>query len=148
MLKGISPLIQPELLKVIAEMGHGDEIVIGDANFPAAALGKRCLRLDGHKVPEVLDAILQLFPLDTFVEAPVTLMSVVGGPGADTPPIWEKIRQVVEQHEPGKKIGFLERFDFYERSRQAFATIQTGETALYACVILKKGVLTETDTSA
>ncbi len=141
MLKGISPLLQPELLKVLAEMGHGDEIVIGDANFPAASMGKRCVRCDGHKVTELLDAILQLFPLDTFVEAPVTLMEVVAGTAPDEPPIWKEFREVIDKHEPGKKIGFEERFAFYERSKQAFATIQTGETALYACVILKKGVI-------
>ncbi len=141
MLKGISPLLQPELLKVLAEMGHGDEIVIGDANFPAASMGKRCVRCDGHKVTELLDAILQLFPLDTFVEAPVTLMEVVPGTAPDEPPIWKEFREVIDKHEPGKKIGFEERFAFYERSKQAFATIQTGETALYACVILKKGVI-------
>ena len=141
MLKGISPLIQPELLKIIAEMGHGDEIVIGDANFPAASLGKRCIRCDGHKVTEIIDAILQLLPLDTFTESPVTLMSVMPGTTPDTPPIWEEIQKVIDKNEPGKKIDFLGRFDFYERSRQAYATIQTGETALYACVILKKGVI-------
>lgn len=141
MLKGISPLLQPELLKILAEMGHGDEIVIGDANFPAATMGKRCVRCDGHKVTDLLDAILQLFPLDTFVEAPVTLMEVVPGTAPDEPPIWKEFKEIVEKHEPGTKIGFEERFAFYDRSRQAFATIQTGETALYACVILKKGVI-------
>ena len=141
MLKGISPLLQPELLKILAEMGHGDEIVIGDANFPAATMGKRCVRCDGHKVMDLLDAILQLFPLDTFVEAPVTLMEVVPGTAPDEPPIWKEFKEIVEKHEPGTKIGFEERFAFYDRSRQAFATIQTGETALYACVILKKGVI-------
>ena len=141
MLKGISPILQPELLKIIAEMGHGDEIVIGDANFPAASMGKRCVRCDGHKVTDVLDAILQLLPLDTFVETPVTLMSVVPGTAAGDPPIWAEIRNIVEKNEPGKKIEFIERFPFYDRSRQAYATIQTGETALYACVILKKGVI-------
>ena len=134
MLKGISPLLQPELLKVLAEMGHGDEIVIGDANFPAATMGKRCIRCDGHKVTDLLDAILQIFPLDTFVEAPVTLMEVVPGTAPAEPPIWKDFREVIEKYEPGKQIGFEERFAFYERSKQAFATIQTGETALYACV--------------
>ncbi len=138
MLKGISPLIQPDLLKILAEMGHGDEIVIGDANFPAASLGKRCIRCDGHKVCDILVAILSLFPLDTFVENPVTLMKVVPGSIEGEPPIWNDFKKVIEEYEPGKKIGFVERFDFYERSRNAYATIQTGETALYACIILKK----------
>ncbi|NMC81091.1 MAG: fucose isomerase [Chloroflexi bacterium] len=143
MLKGISPLIQPELLKIIAEMGHGDEIVIGDANFPAASFGKRCVRCDGHRVTEVMGAILQLFPLDTFVETPVTLMAVIPGTIKGTPPIWNEIQKVIDKNEPGKKIGYLERLEFYERSRQAYATVQTSEMALFACVILKKGVIVD-----
>ncbi len=141
MLKGISPLISPELLKTLAEMGHGDEIVIGDGNFPAATMGKRCIRCDGHPVPDLLDAILQLFPLDTFVEAPVMLMQVVPGALPGDPPIWAEFRTIVDKHQPGTRIGFEERFAFYERSQKAFATIQTGESALYANVILKKGVI-------
>ena len=141
MLKGISPLLSPDLLKALAEMGHGDEIVIGDGNFPATTMGKRCLRCDGHSVPELLDAILALFPLDTFVEAPVTLMKVVPGTRSGDPPIWSEFKRIVEKHEPGTKIGFEERFAFYDRARRAFATIQTGENALYACIILAKGVI-------
>mgnify|MGYP003611160940 CR=1 FL=1 len=142
MLKGISPLLSPELLKVLAEMGHGDELVIGDGNFPATTMGKRCLRCDGHGANELLDAILSLLPLDDFVDAPVTLMEVVPGSMPDgEPPIWERFRKTVGKHEPQAKIGFEERFAFYERSRKAFATVQTGEGALYACVILKKGVI-------
>lgn len=142
MLKGISPMLSPKLLKVLAEMGHGDEIVIGDGNFPATTMGKRCLRCDGHGVNELLNAILTLLPLDDFVEAPVTLMEVVPGSMPDgEPPIWGEFRKTVEKHEPGTKIGFEERFAFYERAKKAFATIQTGEGALYACVILKKGVI-------
>ncbi len=142
MLKGISPILQPELLKILAEMGHGDEIVIGDGNFPAASMGKRCVRCDGHSATDVLDAILQIFPLDTFVEAPVTMMEVVGRKDGDPePPIWNEVRKVIDKDEPGKKIQFIERFAFYDRSRQAYATVQTGETALYACIILKKGVI-------
>lgn len=140
MLKNISPIISPELLKVLAEMGHGDEIVIGDGNFPACSMGKRCVRCDGHGVIELLDAILRLFPLDDFVDAPVTLMQVVGSSKRE-PPIWQSIRNAVARHEPQAKVGFEERFAFYERSRQAYATVQTGEGALYACVILKKGVI-------
>lgn len=142
MLKGISPLISPELLKILAEMGHGDEIVLGDGNFPAVSMGKRCVRCDGLKVVDLLDAVLALLPLDDFVESPVTLMQVVPGtvPSGE-PSIWQDIRSTVEKREPGAKIGFEERFGFYDRSRNAFATVQTGETALYACVILKKGVV-------
>ena len=142
MLKGISPLLNPELLKILAAMGHGDEIVIGDGNFPADSMGKRCVRCDGHRVPELLDAILQLFPLDDFVAEPVTLMEVVPGSLPEgEPPIWSEFKQIIDKHEPDAKIGFCERFEFYERSKRAYATIQTGERALYACVILKKGVI-------
>ena len=142
MLKGISPLLQPELLKILAEMGHGDEIVIGDGNFPAASMGKRCVRCDGHSVNDLLDAILQVFPLDDFVEAPVTLMEVVPGSVPDgEPPIWADFRKTIAKYEPKAGIQFVERFDFYDISRKAYATIQTGEQALYACIILKKGVI-------
>lgn len=138
MLKGISPLISPELLKTIAQMGHGDELVIGDANFPAASMNPRCIRADGLGGKELLDAILQLFPLDQFVETPVILM------GADLPEdplIWAAYQEIVHKYEPNTQTGFIGRFEFYDRSREAFATVQTGETALYACVILKKGVI-------
>ena len=142
MLKGISPLLSPNLLHALAAMGHGDEIVIGDGNFPADSMGKRCIRADGHGANELLDAILQLFPLDTFVKTPVTLLSVVPGRGMQgDPPIWSEFRKTIDKYDPGAKIGFVERFAFYERSRRAYATIQTGETALYGCVLLTKGVL-------
>ena len=142
MLKNISSLLSPDLLKILSEMGHGDEIVIGDGNFPATSMGKRCVRLDGHGAVDVLEAILQLLPLDDFVEAPVTLMEVVPGSVSEgEPPIWSNFRNVLARHEPGAKIGFENRFAFYERSRKAFACVQTGESALYACVILKKGVI-------
>ena len=139
MLKGISPLIPPELLKILAEMGHGDEIVLGDANFPAASMGKRVVRCDGLGVVELLDAILALLPLDTYVAAPVALMATTAGD--PEPPIWKEIAAAVEKHAPGTGIEFNERFPYYDRSRSAFAVVQTGETALYANVILKKGVI-------
>jgi len=141
MLKGISPLLSPELLKVIAEMGHGDDLVLGDGNFPAASMNPRSLRADGHKVTELLDAILHLFPLDDFVEAPVTLMAVVPGSMQGDPPIWAEFREIIARHEPSAKIQMVERFDFYDLSRKAYATVQTGEGALYANLILKKGVI-------
>ena len=143
MLKGISPLLSPELLKTLAEMGHGDEIVLGDGNFPAAAMGKRCIRCDGHAVPALLNAILQLFPLDTFVDAPVALMQTVPGKASGEPPIWAEFREIIEKHAPGTSIAFEERFAFYARSQKAFAVVQTGESALYANIILKKGVVVE-----
>ncbi|MCL2545303.1 MAG: fucose isomerase [Clostridia bacterium] len=143
MLKGIPSILSPELLKILAEMGHGDELVIGDCNFPAASMGKRCVRADGLRATELLDAILQLFPLDTFVDAPVTLMQVV--PGSldfeGDPPIWREFAGIVEGREPGTRIEKVERFAFYDRARAAFATVATTEKAFYACVIIKKGCL-------
>ena len=141
MLKGISPLLSPELLQALAAMGHGDEIVIGDGNFPADTMGQRCIRCDGHGANELLDAILQLLPLDDFVETSVTLMEVVPGADQEEPAIWSQFRETIQRYEPEAKIGFAGRFDFYERSQKAYATIQTGEAALYANVILKKGVI-------
>ena len=140
MLKGIPAILSPELLKILMEMGHGDEIVIGDGNFPAASCARRLVRLDGHGVPEILDAILSLFPLDTFVESPVGLMQVV--PGDDTvPAIWDDYRKIILAREGEKMIEEIERFAFYERARSAYAVVATGETALYANIILKKGVV-------
>ena len=140
MLKGISPLLSPELLKVLAEMGHGDELVIGDCNFPAASMGKRVVRADGHKGTELLDAILQLFPLDQFVPAPVTLMSPGDGMDGD-PPIWAQFKEIVERHQPGTQCEAIDRFAFYDRARNAYAVLSTGENALYACIIIKKGCI-------
>jgi len=141
MLKGISPILSPELLKTIAEMGHGDELVIGDCNFPAASMNARCVRADGHKATALLDALLKLFPLDSFVECPVSFMAVTPGTFEGDPPIWEEYRKIIDANESGAGIEFVERFAFYERAKKAFATVQTGEQALYACVIIKKGVL-------
>ena len=138
MLKGLSPLLSPELLKVLAEMGHGDELVIGDLNFPAQSMGQRCVRCDGHRGAELLDAILQLFPLDQFVEAPVAVMDPAGGLDGD-PPIWADLNAIVQKHQPGVKFEKIERFAFYDRARKAYATVATGEDALYACFIIKKG---------
>ncbi|MDR1136929.1 MAG: fucose isomerase [Synergistaceae bacterium] len=142
MLKGISPILSPDLLKILAAMGHGDDLVIGDCNFAADALGKRCARADGVRATDLLDAILRLFPLDTFVEAPITLMKVVPGTFDGEPPIWNDFRGIIERHEPGKKIRFVERETFYDLSRNAYATVATTEMALYACLIIKKGVMT------
>jgi len=141
MLKGISPILSPELLKTIAEMGHGDELVIGDCNFPAASMNNNCVRADGHRATELLDALLKLFPLDSFVECPVSFMAVTPGTFEGEPPIWENYKRIIGKHEGGAGIEFVERFAFYERAKKAFATVQTGEQALYACVIIKKGVL-------
>ena len=139
MLKGIPAILSPELLKILMEMGHGDELVIGDGNFPAACAA-RLVRADGHGVPELLDAILRFFPLDDFVAAPVSLMAVV--PGDDVKPtIWDDYRAIVARYEPSAQIEFVERFAFYDRARAAYAVLATGESALYANVILRKGVV-------
>jgi L-fucose mutarotase len=141
MLKGIPRIISPELLKVLMEMGHGDDIVIGDGNFPAASVARRLIRCDGHNVPDLLDAVLQLFPLDTFVERPVALMAVVPGDNYQ-PVIWETYRAIIQKHEKFSDFEYIERFAFYERTRAAYAVVATGEMARYANIILKKGLVT------
>ncbi len=142
MLKGIPKIISPELLKILMEMGHGNEIVIADGNFPAAAYAQRLIRCDGHNVPELLKAILTLFPLDTYVESPVSLMAVV--PGDNTKPTrWDEFREIVKESFPQfKDFEFIERFAFYERAQKAYAIVASSDTALYANIILKKGVIT------
>lgn len=143
MLKGIPKILSPEMMKVLMEMGHGDEIVIADGNFPAAGIAKRLVRCDGHNVPELLDAILKFYPLDTYVQFPVSLMAVVEG---DTvkPVIWEDYRAIVSKYDTNfKNFEFVERFAFYERAKNAYAVVATGEKALYANIILKKGVVVE-----
>lgn len=143
MLKGISSLISPELLKVLCEMGHGDELVIADGNFPAESIGKNAvvIRADGHGVPELLDAVLQLIPLDQYVEKPAALMEVVPGDPV-VPVIWDEYRALLEKHgENPAAIEMTERFAFYERAKKAYAIIATGETAIYANILLKKGVV-------
>ena len=146
MLKGISPVLSPELLKVLCEMGHSDTIVLADGNFPAETMGKDAIviRADGHGVPELLEAILKVFPLDTYVEQPVSLMQVMQGDNVEIP-IWDVYKKIVaEADERGDKVfGEVERFEFYERAKKAYAIIATGETAIYANVMLQKGVVVE-----
>ena len=141
MLKGIPHILSPELLKILAEMGHGDELVIADANFPAVSTAKRCVRADGHGGEQMLDAILELFPLDTFVEAPVTLMSPDPGMLPDDPPIWAAFKQMLERYQQGVKTQAVSRTQFYQRAKDAYAVVSTGERAFYACIILKKGAI-------
>lgn len=140
MLKGIPSIFSPELLKILMEMGHGDEIVISDGNFPGASMANKLVRADGHGVSELLDAVLQLMPLDQYVEKPVVLMEVVKGDDFK-PVIWEDFKTIIERHEPGTKIEHMERFAFYERAKKAYAVVNSGETSKYANVILKKGVV-------
>ncbi|MCR4599921.1 MAG: fucose isomerase [Acetatifactor sp.] len=142
MLKGISPMLSPELLKVLCEMGHGDSLVIADGNFPAQSMGKNgiVIRMDGHGVPEILEAILQVFPLDQYVDQPVSLMERVPGDNADVS-IWKTYDKLIEAAEPRGTgvIQKLERFAFYEESKKAYAIIATSERSQYANVILQKG---------
>lgn len=142
MLKGISKILSPELLAILMEMGHGDELVIGDGNFPAAAYAQRLVRADGHNVPELLEAILKLYPLDPYVKSAVSLMEVVPGDPVKTP-IWDQYREIVKKYEPKAEFENIERFAFYERAKKAYAIVATGESALYANIILKKGVVVE-----
>lgn len=142
MLKGISPLISPDLLKILMEMGHGDEIVIADGNFPAASIAKRLVRSDGIPVSPILEAVLKLLPLDPFVERPVALMAVVPGDSSQ-PAIWEDYRKIIQRYEKFTEFEYVERFAFYERARQAYAVVATSETAIYANIILKKGLVRE-----
>ncbi len=140
MLIGISPLISPDLLAVLDRMGHGDEIVLADAHFPGETFGKRVLRADGLRIADLLDAVLPLVALDTYVESPLIMMCAV--PGDQVDPATEACyRQAVDRHWPDTPpIQRIDRFDFYERAKQAFAVVMTGETAKYGDIILKKGV--------
>ena len=146
MLKGVPKILSPELLKVLCEMGHSDRLVISDGNFPAESMGKDAIviRCDGHGVPELLDAILQVFPLDTYVEKPMNLMEVMKGDNVETP-IWETYKEIVAKHDSrgADAIGQIERVEFYDESKTAYAIIATGESALYANIMLQKGVVTD-----
>lgn len=140
MLIGISPLISPELLTVLHRMGHGDEIVLADAHFPGETYGKYVLRADGLKISDLLDAILPLFVLDSYVDSPLIMMSAVAGDQLD-PAVESSYRQAIDKHWPSTPpIQRIDRFDFYSRTKQAFAVLMTGETAKYGNIILKKGV--------
>jgi L-fucose mutarotase len=141
MLKGLPSMLSPELVKVLMEMGHGDEIVIADGNFPAASIAQRLIRCDGHGVPSMLSAVLTLFPLDSYVEKPAALMAIV--PGDKTKPmIWQDYHKIITNSgEKFTDFEFVERFAFYERAKKAYAVVATSESALYANIILKKGVI-------
>ena len=142
MLLNTPKIIPPELLMLLSEMGHGDELTIGDANFPAHAYSDKIIRMDGHGIPEILDAVLQLIPLDQYVENPVTLMEIP--PTDDTKaPIWDEYAKVIEKHEERPDvIEHVERFAFYDKVRSGSRfVIMTGESALYANIIIRKGVI-------
>lgn len=140
MLKGIPSIISPELLKVLMEMGHGDEIVFADGNFPGASHANILIRCDGHNMPEVLEAVLKLFPLDTY-QKPAYVMEVVKGDTVETP-IWDKYRELIKPY-TNEDLEQIERFEFYERAKKAYAVVMTSEKALYANLLLKKGVVVE-----
>jgi len=146
MLKGIPKILSPELLKVLSEMGHGDRIVLADGNFPAESRGKDAIvvRADGHGVPELLEAILRVFPLDPYVDRPVQLMELVPGDTVKTP-IWDVYTGIVQKYDARGKdaIGHIERFAFYDEAKKNYAIVTTGESALYANIMLQKGVVTE-----
>lgn len=140
MLKGIKPIVSPKLLKVLCEMGHGDEIVIADANFPSETMGKKVVRADGICAPDMLDAVLSLIPLDQYDSNNFVLMKVCEG-DPTVPAIWETYKEILSRYEKDAVVSYMERFDYYERARKAYAVIATGETAIYANIILKKGVV-------
>ncbi len=146
MLKGIPKILSPELLKVLCEMGHSDKLIIADGNFPAESMGRNAvvIRCDGHGVPELLDAILKVFPLDTYVEHPVNLMEVMPGDPVETP-IWDTYKEIVSRYDSrgAKAVGNIERFAFYENAKTSYAILATSEKALYANVMLQKGVIME-----
>ena len=141
MLKGLDPLLSPDLLAVLRAMGHGDEIVIADANFPSDSMAQRLVRLDGISATAALEAVLSVMPLDDFVPEAAWRMEVVGDPSAEQP-IFATFRDIIARREsPGMRLASLERFAFYERARSAYAIVATGEQRLYGNVILKKGVV-------
>ena len=149
-LKNIPFILSPELLYTLSAAGHGDEIVLADAHFPTSSVckaGPKEIRADGHKIPELLEAILKVFPLDMYVEAPVALMEMVDSDkakGMPTPPVWPKYQEIIDAAEDKKiTVDFVERFAFYERAKKAFAVVHSGETAQYGNIILKKGLVFE-----
>ena len=145
MLKGIPAILSPELLKVVCEMGHGDELVIADGNFPAESIGKNAvvIRADGHGIPELLDAILALMPLDTYAEKPVLYMAKSECDRDLALPILDEYKKIIEKYdERGEACtGYLERYAFYDKAEQACYIVQSGETSQYANIILQKGVV-------
>jgi L-fucose mutarotase len=141
MLKGLDPLLSPDLLHALAAMGHGDELVVVDANFPAASVARRLIRLPGVDAPRALRAILSVLPLDTFTETPAAVMAIVGDPKAVPPPVREFQAAVDAAAGTPVRIESIERFAFYERAKAAFAVVATGEPRFYGNIIVVKGVI-------
>ncbi len=140
MLKNVPKILSPELLKILCEMGHGDEIVIADGNFPSENYGKRVVRMDSANGVETLKAVLQMIPLDTYASENFMLMALSGG-DTEIPPIWAEYENTAKALDGNVRIKQLERFEFYERAKSAYAVIATGEEAVYANIIIKKGVI-------
>ncbi|MDU7718505.1 RbsD/FucU family protein [Cutibacterium avidum] len=138
MLKEIPDILSPDAVKLMMEMGHGDTLLIADGNYPATTNNPRVIRADGHKLTDLLDAVLKLFPLDRVVDAPVTLMST----GNNTkPPVWKQFEEIVERHEGGVQFGQLDRYPFYDAGAKAAGIIQSGDRALFGNIMLQKGAL-------
>ena len=143
MLRNIPECIPPELMLALMEMGHGDDIIIGDINFPARTMSKRCVYTKGIMATELLDAILRFMPLDVFVDDPAVVMRP-GDLYKGVPPIWDEYAKILRKNDfcgAFKELSQIDRFDFYDRAKNSFVTVQTSEPALYACLILKKGVI-------
>ncbi|MGI9488533.1 MAG: RbsD/FucU family protein [Geminicoccaceae bacterium] len=141
MLKGLDPLLNADLLGVLSAMGHGDDLVIADTNFPSTTMGKRVVRIPGISAPRVLEAVLSVMPLDDFVDEPCGRIEVVGDPDA-VPEVCQDFQDVIDKAEHGAmQIAKIERFEFYRRAQEAFAVVQTGEIRLYGCILLKMGVV-------
>lgn len=141
MLKGLDPLLNADLLSILSGMGHGDDLVIADSNFPATTMAQRLVRMPGIGAPRVLEAILSVMPLDDFVDEPCGRIEVVGDPDA-VPEVCQDFQDIIDRTEAGKvRVAPIERFAFYQRAREAFAVVQTGETRLYGCLVLKMGVV-------
>lgn len=138
MLKGIDPILNADLLHALRAMGHGDDLVLADANFPATSMARRLIRMDGVPGPRLLEAILSVLPVDDFVPDPAVRIEVVGAPG-EVPPVCADYAEILGRQ--GVKLGAIDRFVFYDRAKQAFAVVASGEARLYGCVLLKKGVI-------
>ena len=147
MLKGIPPILSPELLAILNEMGHGDRICIGDGNFPGASFaaegGAEFIRADGLGVPALLDAILQVMPLDEYVDTPAMIMEVDPKDEGLQIPIWDEYKKIIAKHDDRGEaaVGSYERFEFYDEAEDCYCILQTGETEIYANIILQKGVV-------
>lgn len=142
MLKKVPKILSPSLVKVLMEMGHGDEIVIGDGNFPGASHANKLINAEGLNIPELLDAILEVFPLDHYVKHPVSLMQIEPGDEDNKPSIWNDYEKIIANHEQESvELNYIDRHEFYEQSKKAYAIVTTTEKALYANIILKKGVV-------